>query len=85
MSIRVPANSARHVAIAIAASVVCSSFADRAAAAVDFAKEYPADSARAVRGMSWARATDERAAPRPAKGRVAEPRWREWSASGPGE
>ena len=39
MSIRVPANSARHVAIAIAASVVCSSFADRAAAAVDFAKD----------------------------------------------
>jgi hypothetical protein len=39
MSIRVPANGARHVAIAIAASVVCSSFADRAAAAVDFAKD----------------------------------------------
>lgn len=39
MSIRVPPNLARPVVIAIAASVLCSSFADRAAAAVDFAKD----------------------------------------------
>jgi len=39
MSIRVLGNGARYVAIAIAAFAVCSPFADRAATAIDFAKD----------------------------------------------